>query len=288
MSYILDALRKADAQRARDPVRGIHAQPLRGATSVQPGSGLRPWYWVAGAAAVASVAWAGWFMFHDRSEVRVVASQSAGVQAPVVSQTPAMQAPARSLAPAPVVGTAIQPPPVVAPPPTAAQVAAAPPPGWPPTGGDPRNTSRPTMRGRPPLQQPGVAVEAPVVAPTAPTTAPAAARPSFNVSGTEIMSPATPTAPGSPVAALPPVSAAPRAPAAVMVATPPVTGLPPDAPKLAINGGVYSTSKSQRMLIVNGQVFNEGGEVAPGVMLEEIKAKTAVLSFRGARYTVSY
>ncbi len=30
MSYILDALRKADAQRERDPAaRGIHAQPVR-------------------------------------------------------------------------------------------------------------------------------------------------------------------------------------------------------------------------------------------------------------------
>ena len=29
MSYILDALRKADAQRARDPARGIHALPLQ-------------------------------------------------------------------------------------------------------------------------------------------------------------------------------------------------------------------------------------------------------------------
>src|SRR5438874_5940696 len=28
MSYILDALRKADAERERDPARGIHAQPV--------------------------------------------------------------------------------------------------------------------------------------------------------------------------------------------------------------------------------------------------------------------
>ncbi|RYY69139.1 MAG: hypothetical protein EOO24_51245, partial [Comamonadaceae bacterium] len=30
MSYILDALRKADAERERDPARGIHAQPMAG------------------------------------------------------------------------------------------------------------------------------------------------------------------------------------------------------------------------------------------------------------------
>ncbi len=40
MSYILDALKKADAQRERDPARGIHAQsaPLASGPSVD-GSG---------------------------------------------------------------------------------------------------------------------------------------------------------------------------------------------------------------------------------------------------------
>lgn len=81
----------------------------------------------------------------------------------------------------------------------------------------------------------------------------------------------------------PAASAIPAAPP-----MPPVAGLPPDAPKLTITGGVYSTSKAQRMLIVNGQVFNEGGDLGGGVTLEEIKPKSAVLRFRGARYAVSY
>lgn len=42
------------------------------------------------------------------------------------------------------------------------------------------------------------------------------------------------------------------------------------------------------MLIVNGQVFNEGSEVAPGVKVEAIQPRTAILGFRGARYTVAY
>ena len=68
----------------------------------------------------------------------------------------------------------------------------------------------------------------------------------------------------------------------------PVAGLPADAPKLAISGGVYSANVAQRMLIVNGQVFNEGSEIGTGVVLEEIKPKSAVLKFRGSRYTVTY
>ena len=67
-----------------------------------------------------------------------------------------------------------------------------------------------------------------------------------------------------------------------------MAGLPQDAPKLVITGGVYSASKAQRMLIVNGQVVSEGADLGSGVVLEEIKPKTAVLRFRGARYSVVY
>jgi general secretion pathway protein B len=42
------------------------------------------------------------------------------------------------------------------------------------------------------------------------------------------------------------------------------------------------------MLIVNGSVVAEGADLGSGVTLEEIKPKTAVLRFRGARYTVGY
>jgi general secretion pathway protein B len=59
-------------------------------------------------------------------------------------------------------------------------------------------------------------------------------------------------------------------------------------PKFAVSGGVYSENVAQRMLIVGGQVVNEGSEVAPGVVLEQIRPKTAVLRFRNLRYAVPY
>ena len=62
----------------------------------------------------------------------------------------------------------------------------------------------------------------------------------------------------------------------------------PDLPKLAISGGVYSDNAAQRMLIVGGQVVNEGAELAPGVTLEQIRPKSAVLRFRGLRVAVPY
>jgi general secretion pathway protein B len=61
MSYILDALKKADAQRERDPARGIHAQP--GALApARDGEPVAPWMWAAGAVVVAAVAATGWVL----------------------------------------------------------------------------------------------------------------------------------------------------------------------------------------------------------------------------------
>jgi general secretion pathway protein B len=69
---------------------------------------------------------------------------------------------------------------------------------------------------------------------------------------------------------------------------PPAAGLPPDAPKLVINGGMYSPSKDLRVAIVNGNVVREGADLGSGVVLEQIKPQGVVLAFRGARYTVVY
>lgn len=85
MSLILDALRKADAQRERErgAVPGLHAQPMAVPSSVaaEPG-GRRPALWialVAGVLAAAAVAW-------------LVAGRQAGPPAaPVAQTTPAAE-----------------------------------------------------------------------------------------------------------------------------------------------------------------------------------------------------
>ena len=92
-------------------------------------------------------------------------------------------------------------------------------------------------------------------------------------------------------ARLAPASAAPVATAAANRVFNPAE-LPADVqgalPKLAITGGVYSANAAQRMLVVGGQVVNEGAELAPGVVLDQIRAHSAVLRFRGYRYAVTY
>ena len=113
MSYILDALRKADAERDRGNVPGIHAQPsfaggLPGRSQPAP----KPWLWLgAGALAVAVIAAIAWFFVAPSSRGAAEAGAPANPSAP------------QALAPA-----AMPPAPMAPPPVGAAPVAPAPPP----------------------------------------------------------------------------------------------------------------------------------------------------------------
>lgn len=220
MSYILDALRKADAQRERDPARGIHAQPVQTSPLARPaGRQSRLWLWGAAAIGAGLLAVAAW--------------QLTGPVEPPVALAPAVGS---VTPPAPAVAMPL-PAPVAAPAPPATEVLpVAPPP-----------------------------------APVAPVAAPLR----------EARKPAPALVASSPAPATP-------APGRVLSATELPAEVQRELPKLAISGGVYSDNPAQRMLIVNGQVLGEGAELAPGVLLEQIRAKTAVLKYRGYRYAVAY
>ena len=263
MSYILDALKKADAQRERDPARGIHAQATILPGSSQGGDG-RNWLWVAGAAVLVALGWLLWSMYEDKPPVAPPALvRSEPVPAPVAVAplaAPAVSAPvaAATATSSPQVATAVLPPPA------APRIEPA----------EPKNIAQPAPHARPQLK---TEPRAPTVA--APQPAPAPARASA-ASGS-VPAAATAAAPTAPAPAAAPVPA-------VVEAGPITRGLPPDAPKLAISGGVYSKNPAQRMLIVNGQVFSQGADVGSGVVLEEIRPKSAVLRFNGARYSVAF
>jgi general secretion pathway protein B len=61
-----------------------------------------------------------------------------------------------------------------------------------------------------------------------------------------------------------------------------------DIPQLTIGGAMYSETPASRMLIINSQVFHEGDKPYQGLVLEEIRLKSAVFSYRGYRYLVNY
>ncbi len=160
---------------------------------------------------------------------------------------------------------AIEPP---APPPTRVRSALA-------GGSDPRAASVPPMRGAaqtsataqlaqvaPPGQSlpQGGAFPQPVPGAGSPMTVPPMPQPGFGpgapagmaAPGNSQQSPAAPMTAPAPAPA-PPINPPPPPPVPPPVLppappTPPVAGLPADAPKLAISGGVFSTSRAQRML----------------------------------------
>jgi len=55
-------------------------------------------------------------------------------------------------------------------------------------------------------------------------------------------------------------------------------------PSLVVGGSVYSPQASARMVVINGQVFQEGSNLGPELRLEQVRPKTAVLSIRGQRF----
>jgi len=228
MSYILDALRKADAQRQRSRLPGLHAQ----ATSTSASGSSRGWSrspvtWAAGAGLLVLAAVLAWSTHRPQPEA--VAPVRDVVVVPPPSSAPATPA---VVARAPTVASAIEPAPPPPKPEPPARVAAA----------------RPVAQERTPAAVRAASAAAPAASATTATPQVAAAA-----------SPAT----GSGVS-------------------------PPGAPKLVISGGVYSPNPAQRMLIVGGQVFSEGSEVAPGVVLEQVRPNQALLRFQGQRYTQRY
>ncbi len=267
MSYILDALRRADAERSRGVVPGLHAHGLPGDTEAAARRPVLPG-WAVGAVAVlvlagGVVAWLAPWRGAPDSRVAQVSAPVPGVREDAPAPAPAAQGalppgPPGALDPAarpiePPLAHAVQPAPADA---------GAPPPYPPPRG-----------VARDPQAERVAAGRVATLEPRAPARAPAAAAP---VSAVEHY--------GAPIAAAP----APARSTAVVA----LNDLPPDVraqlPRLAVGGAIYSETPSARMVILNGQVFHEGDKPAADTVLEQIRLKSAVLNFRGQRYEVAF
>ena len=256
MSYILDALRKADAERARGAVPDLHAQPvLRSSAGAAPSVGAAPWAWVAGAVALTAACGLVWLLVaRDAPREPAGAAAVANVAAPA----PLLPAPTVPIAaaPAPPVTVAVAPARVPAQPSALARPAAEP--------------VRPLPR-RPVADPAGIAPGPGIASGIPPGVSPdrsaaSSARPSVSA-----------TAP-APAPAEPRVYAQAELPDEIRRAL----------PALAIGGAMYSQNAASRMLIINGQVFHERDKLAPDLTLLQIKLKAAVLDYRGYRYSISY
>jgi general secretion pathway protein B len=204
MSYVLEALKRADAQRERGQVPGLNAQPagLPPLDDDTPAVRRAPGLLLAGAGVLALLLLGAWWWSRPAPVPVVVTAASAPAAAPAL----VVPAPAPlEAAPAPVEPLRVTPKPPPAPP-------------------------------------------APAVA-AAPKADPAA------------------SAPGriTPLRELPEATRR-------------------ELPQLVIGGSMYSAQPSQRLVILNGQVFHEGGQVGAELVVEQIRPKSIVLRFRQQRY----
>lgn len=213
MSYILDALKRAEAERSRGAVPNIHAQSVPVSATVDDGAASGMPMWLMTAVVLVMLAAAVWWWSAD--EPQAPGSVAANVPAPLsVSPvpSPALPKPQQPQQPVPVVSAAPSSPLVFKPLPSD-----------------------------------------PVVTP-----------PSRSVLARPV-------------------------PAERVYA---VKELPNDIraalPTVSVGGASYSENPASRMLIINGQIHREGDKLTPELTLQQIQLRSAVLSFRGYRYTISY
>ncbi len=240
MSYILDALKKADAEREQGQVPGLHTPT--GHTDLSDGPQLRtPPLWVMGLGALLVLIALGAVWLWPRP-VAVIAT------APTQPQ---------SLPAGPVAEPEPTPAPALTPAPESRPEASA-------TANRAGNeTSRP----------------APEATPTPPPSRPPRAEPA-------ITRPVAPAAPRAPIHVDPAPAPTPSS------KVPTLAELPDEVrrslPSLSVSGAMYSDSPANRMLLINNRVFHEGDQPVAGLVLEEIRLKSAVFRYRGTRYAVSY
>lgn len=246
MSYILDALRRSDAEREREQaqVPNLFAQ--------QPmGAGLRPaeserrsmpgWAWVVIGVALGVAVPAAWF----------------GLSRPTPTVAVAPAAPSdRGVVSAP-------PPPVAAPPSVAAPPA-------------------------PPAAVPQPA--APVAAPAERIATPPMPKPKTAPAPSHARE--TSVARSVDITARTPAQAASASEALKTERVPRLNELPEsvrrEIPALAFGGAVYSETPSARFVILNGLVHREQDRIAPELVVEQIKLKSAVLRYRDQRFEIAF
>lgn len=220
MSYVLDALRRAESERQRGSVPSLHAQSHVAPDLREAAPSVARGRWVVagliGLLVVAAAVWWGW------ATPNVAPPTSAVVTTPTF--------------------------PLAAPPPSP--------------------SAAPPLR---PLPAPAPAARSLAVPPAARPLAAA---------------PQTP----SPASAAPVPASTAMAAAAGRV--PRLQDLPEplrrQVPALVFGGATDSPEPSARMLIINGQVWREGDELASGLTLERIALRSAVFRVRDQRFEVTY
>ena len=238
MSYILEALKKAQAERQLGNAPTIHAPPPMYAAPDRARDGNRRHLMIGlGLGVLVAAAALLWVRHTGEQPVRLAAAPvSAPAPAPVPAPAPtAAAAPPAAPAPAPAPAPAQR---------EAAPVAAKPAPA--------------PARAAEPAPPPVRVAEAPL------SETPAALAP-------------------APVAA-----AQPAGEENLRTLQQLPESVRREIPQVSFGGYIYSPTPGESLLLVDKTLRREGEEVAPGLVLERLMPKAAVMNYRGTRYRVAY
>jgi general secretion pathway protein B len=240
MSYILEALKKSQAERQLGSAPGLHAvpvgAPMREAAAVRRRPLAIVLCAIAVAAALATVAW------HFKSSDKKTAAPPPAA-AHVAGPAPAAPAP-KGPAHAPAAPT----------PAAVAMVAVTAAPAPPPLAVVPPSA---------PMEKPPIARAAPAPRPV-PVPVPVKA----------VAPPAPPPA----------VDEEEKLQTLRQLPEPIQRSVPP----LVFGGYMYSSNPADRLVLIDKMLRHEGEEVAPGLVLEKLLPKGAVMNYRGYRYRVPF
>jgi len=71
-----------------------------------------------------------------------------------------------------------------------------------------------------------------------------------------------------------------------------VQDLPPniqrELPQVSVNGYIYAKNPLDRSVLINKRLLHEGDTIAPDLLLEKMTPKGAILNFKGYRYRISF
>jgi general secretion pathway protein B len=253
MSYILEALKKAQAERQLGDLPSIHAPAIAAVPAAAAGLRNKPLALALGALGIVTAG--------------LLALVLRPVAAPAVVQTPA------AAAPRPVSQTQTSAMPLPAP-----QALASP-----PAVPQAQALVAPPAQARP-ADAPPFMVQG--------QTAPAAAQRRNAAASAVTASAAVPEAAARGTAAATASAASVAAAPAQDDTTQTLRDLPEPIqraiPAITVGGYIYSRNPADRLLLIDKVLRHEGEEVAPGLVLDKLLPKAAVFTFRGYRYRVPY
>ncbi|MFC5476587.1 general secretion pathway protein GspB [Massilia suwonensis] len=263
MSYILEALKKAQAERQLGNAPDIHTPTAVPVPAAARAANRKPLLIGLGAGVLVAGIAAGlvWRAKTPAGEPAVLAQNAA--------------------APSPAAPAVLPPPPVAAAPAV--------------TQSAPVPVAQAPAPQAAPVQAPA-AQAAPLAPPV--TTPPAAPQPAPTPRKAAAPAPVADPAPEAvylpaPARAPEPAPAPVRAPDPVLEENLRTLQQLPEAiqrevPRVTVGGYIYSPNPADRLLLVDKTLRREGEELAPGLVLERLMPKYAVMNFRGTRYRVGY